>query len=326
MSAVLRVGSSAIGRLEDHPRLVHRLLAASIAALLLANAWAFVEVGTRVTPVSVDSAVARFRSLAAAAPRRSESSTEGLAAGAEAAAAPAAADGGSDTSNAHGSATSATAAGRATVTPAAGAPAAAKRPTSGVYVYATSGFEEVSIAGGRHDYPSQTTMTVTPAPCGIDVRWDVFQQRWDRWTLCTPGQQLEVHQFETYHEFFGQVEHRSYDCAPGTDFRPASDQPGTRTSGRCQSGGAVVDMVATVVGIEDMAVGSAKSPALHVRVDETLTGDTRGTRSSDSWYAMADGLLLRRTAATSVDTEAVFGSTHYTEELRLDLTSLEPRS
>jgi len=303
-------------------RRAHRLVGLSIAALVVANGVAVYVVGSRVTPVTVDTAVARFRALTQPAPGTNAVPDEHGAApaavvgveGASAAAVVAA-----------GPAASSAPAPSPTSAPASTSPGTAV-PRFGVYVYATSGSEDVSVAGAHHTYPDQTTMTIAPGPCGLEVRWDVFEERWDRWTLCTTGHQIELRQFETYHEFFGQVEHRTYDCAPGTDFRPERSDPSTRTSGRCESGGAVVDLTTTVVAIEEVTVGGDAVPAVHVRVDEVLSGDTRGTRSSDSWYGLADGLLLRRTAVTEVDTESVFGSTHYSEELRLDLTSLEPRS
>lgn len=303
-------------------RRAQRVLSASIALLLVGNVAAIFVVGNRVTPVSVESAVARFRELQEASPAPAAALGEAASVGAA--------------TSPEGSSIAAvglTGEPATSATPAnpngAGLPDdndAPARPASGVYVYATSGYEEVSVAGARHTYPDRTTMTITPAACGMDVRWDVFEERWDRWTLCTPGRRLELRQFETYHEFFGQVEHRTYDCVRGTDFRPESSEPGATTKGRCASGGAVVDLTSTVIAVDEIAVGSVMVPAVHVRVDEVLTGDTRGTRSSDSWYSLTNGLLLRRTAVTKVDTEAVFGSTSYSEELSLALTSLEPRS
>lgn len=315
MTSIARIGSGTARRANHHSRVLGRVLGPIIAVLLTANVWAFLEVGNRVTPLTVDAVVERYRAMTSTSPDLAESTASGS---------PVASTATDDPAPVGRSAPAQHQVGGASAPDPA--EASSQRPPTGVYLYATSGFEDISIAGGHHTYPDRTTMTVMPASCGVDVRWDVFEERWDRWTLCTPGHALELRSFETYHEFFGQVEHRSYECVPGTDFRPQSSTPGTRTSGRCESRGAVVELTATVVSIEDVIVGSTNVAAVHVRVDETLTGDTRGTRFSDSWYAVADGLLLRRTAETDVHTESVFGSTHFTEELRLDLTSLEPRS
>ncbi|HEX7096593.1 MAG TPA: hypothetical protein VF183_11965, partial [Acidimicrobiales bacterium] len=50
--------------------------------------------------------------------------------------------------------------------------------TPGVYVYRTSGSERVDALGGStHDYPEQTTITVThDEPCAR-LRWDALSQR-----------------------------------------------------------------------------------------------------------------------------------------------------
>lgn len=301
-------------------RPVSRALGLGVVCLLAANAWAFTVVSNRVTPVSVDSAVERYRETTLAS-TTATGAGEAARTGEHATLAvpqPVSQPEGPGTGPIVRNATDAVAG-----LVAAGSQAG---PRPGVYVYATSGFEEVSVASTRHTYPAETTMTVTPGSCGAEVRWDVFEERWDRWTLCTPGAQIEVREFETYHEFFEQVERRTYACAPGTDFRPADAKVGTRTTGRCESHGAVVDMTATVTAIEDVVVGSTRVSAVRVRLDEMLSGDTRGTRSSDSWYAADSGLLIRRIAKTSVDTKAVFGDTHYSEELTLDLTDLEPRA
>src|ERR687891_336955 len=46
-------------------------------------------------------------------------------------------------------------------------PVAAGDLETGVYVYATEGFEETdALSGQRHDYPSQTTITASKHDCG----------------------------------------------------------------------------------------------------------------------------------------------------------------
>jgi hypothetical protein len=64
---------------------------------------------------------------------------------------------------------------------------------------------------------------------------------------------------------------------------------------------------------------------VRVRLDEKLLGETHGTRTSDSWYAVTNGLLLKRTSLTDADTQSAFGATHYHEELSVTATTLTPR-
>lgn len=46
-------------------------------------------------------------------------------------------------------------------------------PEPGVYLYESSGFDSVdALTGARHDYPAQTTVTITTEGCGVRVRWE----------------------------------------------------------------------------------------------------------------------------------------------------------
>ena len=60
-------------------------------------------------------------------------------------------------------------------------------PAQGVYLYRTVGGERVSAGDVRHTYPKVTTLTVTYAGCGLDVRWDALSGRSQVWHLCPAG-------------------------------------------------------------------------------------------------------------------------------------------
>ena len=291
-----------------------RLLVAAIVVLAIAQALGVMTVLRRVDPVSVDDAVARFRHTA-----QSSDAAPALRPTAAAAATPADAT----SPRAVTAAAAPQAAARiASGAPTASAPRPATVPPAGVYVYRTSGFEELGIPGSHRAYPDVTTITVTPTPCGADLRWDAFQQRWDRWQTCSPDARVELQQFTTYHEFFNQVDRRDYTCGPDADLRPAA----ASTTGTCRDGAAAVELRATIVGIEKVTVDNDVVDAVHVRLDEKLTGPTAGTRTSDSWYRSTDGLLLHRTGTTDVVSDTAVGHTTYTEHVELLLTSLDPRT
>ena len=56
---------------------------------------------------------------------------------------------------------------------------------TGVYVYATSGFEKTdALTGVTHHYPPRSTITVTKGACGVRMRWDVLKGRSTTWTFC----------------------------------------------------------------------------------------------------------------------------------------------
>lgn len=321
-------------------------LSATTLALLVAGVATLWMLSTAVTPVSVSEAVARYR----AAGEARHSSSAGVAPGTEAvAAAPTAGPAGvgaigaaaaPGTVSASGAPRSAGASPVSTAAPvlahSSGDPSAptaglgAARSTTpsaapGVYSYDTSGGERVSALGGSpHTYPAHTTMTVTPSACGVDVRWDALQQRYDEWQLCAAGHGLALRTSTTYHEFYGQADKRVYSCTPETRFLPDTATAGATFGGSCQANGAAALLRGTVIGVEQVMVGPRAVATVHVHLDEQLTGATRGTRTTDSWYAIADNLLVRRNSATEADTQTSFGATHYTEKLQVQLADLRP--
>lgn len=298
-----------------------RPLATAIVVLLAAGGWGVFTGLRHVDPVSVDDAVARYRATATAPTSIPASAASAAPAAplALAARAPIA----EPLPVRAPSAASAPAAPVATTAAAANADMATTpaRPADGVYVYDTVGYEELGVPGGHRDYPSQTTMTITASSCGSDVRWDVFDQRWDLWNTCSPDARVALLAFTTYHQFFGQVEQRHYTCGDGADLRPPA---GEATVGTCADGDAAVQLTSKLIGPERLAVGGHDVDVVHVRLDEVLTGPTAGTRTSDSWYRSDDSLLVRRSAVTHVTSETTFGKKSYDEEVRVDLASVEP--
>jgi hypothetical protein len=195
-----------------------------------------------------------------------------------------------------------------------------------VYTYQTSGQEHVSVGtGASHDYPATTHVTVTETPCGATVRWDALEQRYDQWQTCTTGDDIRLQSFTTYHDFFGQVDKKEYACTPETALRPAGRQAGATFAGTCKAANAAAVLHGTVVGIENVIVGGQPVACLHVHIDEDLTGATKGTRTSESWYALTSNVLVERTAKTDADSDTAFGYTHYTETLSMKLVSLTPQ-
>ncbi len=293
-----------------------RWIALVTAIVVIAGGGTFYVIGRRATQVSVDAAVARYRNDIAEAPRQAPVDREKAAVDAP------------STQTARGPTTAA-----ARDAEPADAPqeAAAVRPenavpTPGVYVYATKGYEEVSVLGGaRHTYPDETTITVKRTACGADIRWDGFEERWDEWTTCADGNAIQWRAFLTYHEFFKQVDRKNYDCTPTSLLRPGSDAVGSAFTGHCEGSGAEINLTGRIVGIENVKVGTTTLRAVRVHIDERPSGATKGRRLYDSWYQIGTNLLVRRDTRTDVDSKSAFGYTHYIERLSLVLSSLEPR-
>src|SRR5882672_2094083 len=174
-------------------RLRHILIAVGILILVIDGGILFARSRDSAAPVTAAAAVARFRGEART-PSVSSTTTSTVA---------------TTTTSVRPVASP----GRREVRPGAapGAPSAGPRPaepllpSEGVYVYATTGRENVDILGGtQHDYPSETTITVRHEGCGMRDRWDALQGRWDARHYCAAEQGLAIRDVIQHHEFYGR--------------------------------------------------------------------------------------------------------------------------
>jgi hypothetical protein len=78
-----------------------------------------------------------------------------------------------------------------------------------------------------------------------------------------------------------------------------------------------------MVGVGMVSVGKETFDAIQVATRTTLAGDPSGTAKREDWRRRSDGLLLRRSVESDVDTGAGGGS-HYTERYTLRLLSTTP--
>ena len=285
----------------------------AVVTLLALNFFAFKEVSNRADPVSVDTAIARYRATTATVAADTLPSTS---------VATEAAPGQPQASDARAAVQ--------TDTPTAGTAgdvgvARGPTPAPGVYVYDTSGFEDVSALGGaRHDYPKQSTITITDNGCGVDIKWAPLEQRWDRWSTCSIGaQELTLSAYTTHHEFFGQTEERTYPCQ-NVDVRPSSDVAGTTTAGTCKRPTEFVNATTTVVGPASVMVKGVAVDAIQIHIEQQISGDTNGSQITDLWLRPSDGLLMRYEAIVDADGKSVIGPTHFHEEDHLTISDLSP--
>jgi hypothetical protein len=206
----------------------------------------------------------------------------------------------------------------------------------GVYVYATTGSEEVDALGGSaHDYPAETTMSVTVAPAGcVTIRWDALRQRWDSRTVCPDAVGGWTLQDETlFHSFFRQDETRTYACEPGAVEVPADLASGATFTSRCdsegsgQSGSTGSRTTGTVIGIEEVEIAGEPRPAVHLRYTSTVIGETEGEATVDRWLSLeAMPLVLREVAEGHTNSDTVIGTVTYEESYEIVLNSQEPRT
>lgn len=195
------------------------------------------------------------------------------------------------------------------------------RTPSGVYAYATTGYEtaDAGVPRARHDYPRETSLTVRDMPCGSSVRWDATEDRWDDVTICVGDDHTKVTAYQSFHRFFGQSETRDYRCTGTSYLRPP---PGVRRwTFDCTARGAKAATVGTVVGVEN--VGGTR--ALHVRYETTLTGTNRGENPQDFWIALDGPYVVRQASRVDAEVDTPWGTITYHEEYDLVLKSRTPR-
>jgi hypothetical protein len=201
-------------------------------------------------------------------------------------------------------------------------------PAPGVYRYATTGSEHIDALGGTtHDYPASTTITVTPSGCGVQVRWDALQERWNTRELCIAEGGMVSGAYTDFHRFYGRDDRTDWTCAPAYVLVPAAPAAGASWHGTCDDGhGTKEETSLSVVGLEDVNVGGVTVPAIHVqRVEDDTAADGTAHTTTDQWFDTRSGLVLREVATSSSTTSTFVGKVHYTEQYELKILSLEPQ-
>lgn len=310
-----------------------RILLAGVIALILGTDVTMVYLRQPAAPVGADVALERFRS---ATPEPQEPT--GTEAGAGVAVDPVA-----------GAPTDPAAPPGAPGEPAPGAPAPAPDPAApaqpaqpaqpagplapppppeGVYAYKTTGYEEVDAFGGsRHDYPATTYMTIRKKGCGIVLRWQPLEERWDESDHCVQGANITIDRFAMYHEFFQSGMEQPYPCVAGSHVYRAGQPPGASWKVRCSSPEfGDVDMTTSVVGTEPVDVGGTVVQAVRMHYEAKITGYSQGTQIQDRWIDPDRGLMLRIVTSVDVNTKTPIGQTPYRERYRIDLLSLTPQT
>ena len=204
-------------------------------------------------------------------------------------------------------------------------PVAETQP-SGVYRYATEGFERIGgPLPGRLTYPRTTKITVERYGCTLSERWEARPERYAEWRYCVTGGTWRLRSVTDYHEFFGNAQRRSYRCSGRAVPRPERIEEGFRWTDRCRARKTTAVAQGEVLGNERLRLAGESVTAVHLRVRTRLGGDVRGAYTMDSWLRRTDGLLLRRIFSSDSRVEAIVGQVPAHEEYGLTITSLTPQ-
>jgi hypothetical protein len=195
----------------------------------------------------------------------------------------------------------------------------------GVYRYRTTGSERIdALDGAEHTYPSETTITVVPSECGVTLRWDALQERWDEWELCLTDAGIELGTSATqYHEFFGQPEREAVSCDHRAPLVPADSVPEVLTRLSCTLGDDPWQPAWTVRERTTRTVGGQPIGVRHVTM-RIADDDEYWEDTTIDWYLADTGLPVEVVARKSSSSPSPIGPVRYDEEYRLELISTSP--
>ena len=198
-------------------------------------------------------------------------------------------------------------------------------PAPGVYRYVTTGFEEIdALDGARHEYPAETTITVTADDCGVRLRWDILRERREEWSLCIGSGGIEVQPASIqYHEFFGQSEEELVECAGGVVLVGVEPGAPATTDQGCFRVDEAWLPVWSVIGAETLTVDGADVEVVHVR-QEVFDDDDYWEYTVIDWYVARNGLPVRIVNDKESKSPTFVGDVVYVEEYQADLVSLTP--
>lgn len=303
---------------DDEPRSRRRWwLAGGAVLVLVVVAVAVVVLRTfvfrdRARVVSTDEALDRFRTQASSVPVTTPPVATTLVA-------PAVSTLPATTS------TPLTAPARSASSTAAATPEPVALVAPGVYRYATTGQEHVdALNGAAHTYPAETTITVVPDGCGVSLRWDALEERWDEWQLCATadGVWLQTDGIQ-YHEFFGQPDDEAVACTAAVILVPAVIGETAPVQQACTLADDPWTPVWTILERAPRTVDDRQVDVQHVRM-QIEDDDEYWEHTTIDWYLALDGLPVQVVATKSSLSPSPIGDVQYDEHFQLDLVSLTP--
>ena len=195
----------------------------------------------------------------------------------------------------------------------------------GVYVYRTSGSESVdAFTGVTHEYPAETTITVTSEGCGVLLRWDALQERHEEWRLCTTeaGIELQPRSLQ-YHEFFDQETPEDVVCDMPTLVVPVTDEPIEPNALTCTIDDRPWLPTWEVLESDVREIDGATIDVRHVRmtIDDN---DEHFEHYVADWMLAPNGLPVELSVSKQSKSPTVVGDVIYDETVQLELVSTEP--
>lgn len=199
-------------------------------------------------------------------------------------------------------------------------------PASGVYRYATSGAESLSVGDITRAFPASTNLIVTNAKCST-MRWEPFEEHVEGLVTCpSPDGSVSITSVPSYEQIAGTQTTTVLRCPSGTYLLPPHPVAGERWQTTCHAPGQTVVVTGQVVGAAIVEVGGVQMPAVHTRLSMALSGSESGSNPNDYWLSASTGLILRQSETVDVSQQAgPLGSVHYEEHMSIELASIRPK-
>ena len=198
--------------------------------------------------------------------------------------------------------------------------AVAGLPAPGVYRYATTGGEWVSLFDTYRAYSPTTTRIVTRRDCGVREEQFFVTQHLEYYDRC--GSRLVA--YGTDIAYWWTHGTQEFVCEGGT-FDMAGMRPGDRVEWDCADEDTKAHQITEYVGDETVEVEGVPLPARHVRWTTLFSGATLGGALVDDWFDPSSGLLLKETRDIALKVGSQFvGRLDYTDKSAYTLLAVTP--
>jgi hypothetical protein len=193
-------------------------------------------------------------------------------------------------------------------------------PAPGVYRYATTGGEWVSLFDTYREYSSTTMRIVTRRGCGVREEQFFVTQHLEYYDRCGPA----LVAYGTDVAYWWTHGTQDFDCQGGS-FDMAGMRPGDRVEWECADEDTRARQITEYIGDETVEVEGVPLPARRTRWTTLFSGATIGGAIVDDWFDPSTGLLLREVRDIALQVGSGFvGRLDYTDKSAYTLLSVTP--
>jgi hypothetical protein len=194
-------------------------------------------------------------------------------------------------------------------------------PPPGVYSYTTTGSESIGVPGGSRSYPKTSTITVENAGCGVKEDWQPNNQHSETKRLCLHHGVVRLAGFSTRVAFFGVGSTQTYTCGRDAVVYSPDMAVGQSSTFSCSSTDSTARQTVTPRGFTRLTVNGTSVRVLHVTVASMLTGANHGTSQQELWLSTDHSVLVKNTGRIDATQRGV----NYHERYTLQLQHLTPQ-